>query len=83
MYVDDAVDGMLAMTATRGGRLTVDFASGAPVSINDIVAAMARATGVEVSVRHEGITEEYITFRSVDTTARERRVVSRSPGISR
>ena len=72
MYVDDAVDGMLAMVKARGERATVDFASGAPVSINDVVAAMARAAGVDVSVRHEGITEEYITFRTVDTAARER-----------
>ena len=72
MYVDDAVDGMLAMVKARGECATVDFASGAPVSINAIVAAMAKAAGVEVSVRHEGITEEYIKFRTVDTAARDR-----------
>jgi nucleoside-diphosphate-sugar epimerase len=72
MYVDDAVDGFLKLVATPGERLTVDFASGAPVSVNDLVAAMARALGVDVTVRHEGITEEYITFRSADRTLRER-----------
>lgn len=80
MYVDDAVDGMLALVKARGESATVDFASGAPVSIDEIVAAMARALGVSVAVRHEGITEEYITFRSVDDAMRVRFAVT--PSIS-
>jgi nucleoside-diphosphate-sugar epimerase len=72
MYVDDAVDGMLELVKARGERATVDFGSGAPVSVNDIVAAMARTVGVAVTVRHEGHTEEYISFRTVDATMRER-----------
>jgi UDP-glucose 4-epimerase len=72
MYVDDAVDGMVALVKARGESATVDFASGAPVSIDEIVAAMARALGVSVTVRHEGVTEEYITFRSIDTAMRDR-----------
>jgi nucleoside-diphosphate-sugar epimerase len=35
-------------------RRTLDLASGAPVTIDDIAAAMARALGVDVAVRHEG-----------------------------
>jgi nucleoside-diphosphate-sugar epimerase len=72
MYVDDAVDGFLALVKAKGARLTVDFASGTPVSINDIVATMAANLGVEVSVRHEGTVAEYIEFRSADPTMRER-----------
>ena len=72
MYVDDAVDGLLALIKSKGARLTVDFASGAPVSINDIVATMGSALGVEVAVRHEGTVPEYIEFQSADTTMRER-----------
>ncbi|HEX6164356.1 MAG TPA: NAD(P)-dependent oxidoreductase [Vicinamibacterales bacterium] len=72
MHVDDAVDGFLALTTAAGERLTVDFASGTPVSINDIVATMASTLGVEVSVRHEGTVAEYIEFRSADTKMRER-----------
>ena len=72
MYVDDAVDGFLALVKAKGAKLTVDFGSGAPVSINDIVATMASAIGVEVSVRHEGTVPEYIEFRSTDTTMRDR-----------
>jgi UDP-glucose 4-epimerase len=72
MYVDDAVDGFLALVKARGERCTVDFASGSPVSVNDVVKTMASTLGVDVSVRHEGHVPEYIEFRSVDTTMRER-----------
>jgi len=72
MYVDDAVDGFLALVEATGAKLTVDFASGMPVSINDIVSTMASTLGVEVSVRHEGTVPEYIEFRSGDTTMRDR-----------
>jgi UDP-glucose 4-epimerase len=72
MYVDDAADGFLALLRARGARLTVDFASGAPVSVNDVVQTMARTLGVEVTVGHEGHVPEYIEFRSADTTMRER-----------
>ena len=72
MYVDDAVDGFLALVRAAGVRLTVDFASGTPVTVNKIVRAMADACGVTVTVRHEGHTEEFIEFRSVDRTMTER-----------
>lgn len=72
MYVDDAVDGFLALVEAKGARLTVDFASGSPISINDIVATMASNLGVQVLVRHEGTVAEYIEFRSADTTMRDR-----------
>ena len=72
MYVDDAVDGLLALVKAGGARATVDFASGTPVSINQIVQAMAAALGVTVTVRHEGVVAEYIEFRSADTAMRER-----------
>jgi len=72
IYVDDAVDGMLRLVQAAGTSATVDFASGAPVSIDAIVQAMARTLGVDVTVRHEGDTEEYIQFHSVDATMRER-----------
>lgn len=72
MYVDDAVDGLLALLKAHGARLTVDFASGAPVSVNDIVKTMAATLGVDVAIRNEGAVAEYIQFRSVDTTMRDR-----------
>jgi UDP-glucose 4-epimerase len=72
MYVDDAVDGMLRLVQATGTSTTVDFASGAPVSVNAIVQVMARTLGVDVSVRHQGATEEYIQFHSIDRTMTDR-----------
>lgn len=72
MYVDDAVDGLLSLARAAGERMTVDFASGSPVTVNEVVRAMAGACGVELRVRHEGHTEEFIEFRSDDVTMRER-----------
>lgn len=72
MYVDDAVDGMLRLVQAAGTNATIDFASGAPVSVNAVVAAMARTLGVTVTTRHQGETEEYIQFHSVDHTMRDR-----------
>jgi UDP-glucose 4-epimerase len=72
MYVDDAVDGFLALTSAAGYSGTVDFASGTPVSVNAVVQTMAKVLGASVSLRHEGLTEEYIQFRSADTTMRDR-----------
>jgi len=72
MYVDDAVDGFLALTAARGVSATVDFASGAPVSVNDVVGALSRVLDTEIAVRHAGHSEEYIRFRTVDTAMRDR-----------
>jgi nucleoside-diphosphate-sugar epimerase len=72
MYVDDAVDGFLTLASSAGFSGTVDFASGAPVSVNTVVQTMAKVLGADVTVRHEGHTEEYIQFHTVDQTMRER-----------
>jgi nucleoside-diphosphate-sugar epimerase len=72
MYVDDAVDGFLALVQARGQSATVDFASGSPVTVNEVVQGMARTLGVDVTVRHEGTVAEYIEFRSGDASMRER-----------
>ncbi len=72
MYVDDAVDGFLQLAASAGFSGTVDFASGAPVSVNAVVQTMAKVLDVPVTIRHEGHTEEYIQFHTADRTMRER-----------
>jgi nucleoside-diphosphate-sugar epimerase len=72
MYVDDAVDGFLALVKAKGERLTVDFASGSPISVNEVVRGVAGTLGVEVAIRHAGQVPEYIEFHSADTTMRER-----------
>ena len=67
MYVDDAVRGLLALVSSnRPIRTTIDFASGEATSVNDVVAAMVRITGSDMSIRRDGTTEEYIEFRSGD-----------------
>jgi nucleoside-diphosphate-sugar epimerase len=72
MFVDDAIDGLLMLTRARGASQTVDLASGAPLTLNEVVDAITRALGVRTVIRHEGETEEYIQFRSSDTAMRER-----------
>jgi UDP-glucose 4-epimerase len=72
MYVDDAVDAFLALTTAARFAGTLDLASHAPVTVNDVVQTMARVLGVEVSVAHQGHTEEFIQFSSVDRTMRDR-----------
>lgn len=72
MYGDDAVDAFLALTTAARFSGTLDLASHAPVSVNDVVQTMARVLGVEVSVAHQGHTEEFIQFISVDRTMRDR-----------
>ena len=72
MYVDDAVEGLLSLVRAAGTRLTVDFASGTPMTVNTIVNTMASVLGVDVTIRHEGRVAEYIEFRSVDQTMRDR-----------
>ena len=72
MYVDDAVDGFLALTAAAGQSGTVDFASGAPISVNGVVREMGRTLGVEIGISHAGHSEEYIQFHTVDAAMAER-----------
>ena len=72
MYVDDAVDGFLALVQASGEKRTVDFASGSPISVADVVRAMAASLGVDVNIRYEGEVPEYIEFRSADTAMRDR-----------
>jgi nucleoside-diphosphate-sugar epimerase len=72
MYVDDAVDGLLALVKSGGASATVDLASGTPVSVNTAVEAMARVVGADVTIRHEGTVPEYIEFRTNDRTMRDR-----------
>jgi nucleoside-diphosphate-sugar epimerase len=72
MYVDDAVDGFLALVKAQGARMTVDFASGTPVSVNDIVSTMGKTLNLDVAIRNEGVVAEYIQFHTVDATMRDR-----------
>jgi UDP-glucose 4-epimerase len=72
MYVDDAVDALVRLVRARDFSGTVDLACGVPVTIDAIAASMAHAIGADIRLIHEGHTEEYIEFRSADSTMRER-----------
>lgn len=72
MHVDDAADGFLRLTASGGQSGTIDFASGRPISVNTVVTTMARVLDADVTIRHEGHTEEFIEFRTVDRSMRDR-----------
>jgi len=72
MYVDDAADALWRIVADASFSGTLDLAAGAPITIDEAVAAMARASGVEITLRHEGDVPEYIEFRSADATMRDR-----------
>jgi UDP-glucose 4-epimerase len=83
MYVDEAVDGLLKLVQARG-TATVDLASGAPLTVNEVVEAMPRALGMGAmrpAIRHEGETQEYIRFKTSDRTMRERFAFAPSIGF--
>lgn len=72
MYVDDAADAMLRILSDGSFSGTLDLASGTPVTIDEVVGAMAAAVGRDVTIRHDGQVAEYIEFRSSDDTMRTR-----------
>jgi nucleoside-diphosphate-sugar epimerase len=72
MFVDDAVEGLLRVMQTPEFSGTIDFASGTPLSVDEVVTTVARVIGIAAVIRHEGHTEEYIRFRSADRAMRDR-----------
>lgn len=63
MYINDAVDGILSVLRSAVRDLTVDFATGNPMTINALVMKVAEIFGkTEVTLRHEGWPPEYNTF---------------------
>lgn len=63
MYIDDTIDGILKTITSSNKNVIVDFCSGSPLTINELVYTTARTFGKEKPIiKHEGITEEYIDF---------------------
>jgi len=63
MYVDDAVDGIFKMLKSRKKDITVNFCSGKPIAINDLVKLAANLFGkYSIRVSHEGQVPEYNRF---------------------
>src|SRR5205814_10129350 len=65
MYVDDAVRGFLMLLGAEsdaGACETIDFASGTPLSIADLVRTAAATFGIDPEIRFTGEVPEYIEF---------------------
>jgi len=63
MYIDDAVRGVLAVLESDQGNITVDFCSGAPMTVNELVQIAARTFGLKgLELEHAGQVPEYIKF---------------------
>jgi len=64
MYIDDAIRGMLKVSIHNNKvNITVDFCSGAPLTINELVQKAARTFGfTELEIEHTGQVPEYINF---------------------
>ena len=63
MYVDDAVRGLLEMLTGSPADLTLDFGVGAPLTLDELVRAAARAFGVgDVEIVHTGTVAEHHRF---------------------
>jgi nucleoside-diphosphate-sugar epimerase len=62
MYVDDAIQGLLAVIASPKKNLTVDFCSGSPKTLNELVDNVGFIFKKEILIEHSGASPEYITF---------------------
>lgn len=63
MYVEDAIRGVLAVLESDRGNLTVDFCSGTPLTINNVVEIAAHTFGLaDLEIEHTGQVPEYINF---------------------
>jgi nucleoside-diphosphate-sugar epimerase len=64
MYVEDAIRGVLAvLESDQMKNLTVDFCSGAPMTIDELVQTAARTFGLaDLKIEHTGHVPEYINF---------------------
>lgn len=63
MYVEDATEGMLSVMRSDVRDVTVDFTSGKPLAINDLVGKVAKIFGQKkIKVGHKGRPVEYNNF---------------------
>ncbi|MBN1993478.1 MAG: NAD(P)-dependent oxidoreductase [Anaerolineae bacterium] len=63
MYVADTIAGIYTILAGDKANLTLDFCSGTPLTINELVCTAARAFDLDpVKIEHIGHVPEYINF---------------------
>lgn len=80
MYVDDAIRGILAVIQSPKANVTVDFCSGNPQTINELVTNVGRMFNRKIKITHLGTSPEYITFYA--SPQKMFRVFGFKPGIS-
>ena len=62
MYIDDAIEGIKAVVKSDKTNLIVDFCSGNPLTINELVKKVGEIFGTEIKIKHMGVSPEYISF---------------------
>jgi len=62
MYIDDAIEGVLAVIQNKTANLTSDFCSGNPQTINELVTKVGHTFNKEIIIKHVGSSPEYIRF---------------------
>ena len=65
MYIDDTIEGIFKVVASKNKNLTVDFCSGQPITIDELVKKAALVfKRNKINIVHEGEVAEYIAFRA-------------------
>lgn len=62
MYITDAIKGLLSVINSMKANVTVDFCSGKPRTINELVMEVGQIFNKEIDIKHTGSSPEYITF---------------------
>ena len=64
IYIDDAVQGILSMINSQKKRRIIDFGTGNPIKINELVKRTAKVFGKEdLKINYEGEVPEHIRFK--------------------
>lgn len=72
MYIDDAIKGVLQIIVSDKANVTVDFCSGAPLTINELVKQAGAVFGKEhIVIQHVGAVPEYIEFYASDISMKQ------------
>lgn len=67
MYIDDATSGIMAVIESDKTNMTLDFCSGNPLTINELVKNVGKIFNSDIKIKHEGLSQEYITFYASPT----------------
>jgi nucleoside-diphosphate-sugar epimerase len=62
MYIDDAIQGLLKVITSAKANVTVDFCSGNPMTINQLVRKVGTIFNEKIEIEHVGTSPEFITF---------------------